>query len=42
MLADEGSHMLRSLIDADALAYLPAEKRSWKEGELMEVHYLPK
>ena len=42
MLADEGSHMLRSLIDADALVYLPAEKRSWSEGELMEVHYLPK
>ena len=42
LLPDEGSHMLRSLIDADALAYLPAEKRSWNEGELMEVHYLPR
>ena len=42
LLADEGSHMLRSLIDADALAYLPAHKRSWTEDELMEVHYLPR
>jgi molybdopterin molybdotransferase len=40
--ADEGSHMLRSLIDADALAYLPAHKRSWNEGEPVEVHYLPR
>ena len=42
LLADEGSHMLRSLIDADALAYLPAERRSWNEGEPIEVHYLPR
>lgn len=42
LLADEGSHMLRSLIDADALAYLPSDKRSWNEGEPMEVHYLPR
>lgn len=42
LLADEGSHMLRSLIDADALAYLPTDKRAWKEGEQMEVHYLPR
>lgn len=42
LLADEGSHMLRSLIDADALAYLPAAKRSWNGGEAVEVHYLPR
>jgi molybdopterin molybdotransferase len=42
LLADEGSHMLRSLIDADVLVYLPANTRSWNEGELMEVHYLPR
>ena len=42
LLADEGSHMLRSLIDADALAYLPSNKRTWGEGEPIEVHYLPR
>lgn len=42
LLADEGSHMLRSLIDADALAYLPSDKRAWNEGEPIEVHYLPR
>ena len=42
LLADEGSHMLRSLSDADGLAYLPADKRSWSEGEPVEVHYLPR
>jgi molybdopterin molybdotransferase len=41
LLADEGSHMLSSLIDADAIAYLPAGRRAWKEGEPIEVHYLP-
>jgi molybdopterin molybdotransferase len=40
LLADEGSHMLRSLIDADALAYLPASQRKWSEGDRIEVHYL--
>lgn len=39
-LADEGSHMLRSLIDADVLVYLPVEKRRWQEGEAVEVHFL--
>lgn len=42
LLRDEGSHMLRSLIDADALAYIPAERRSWAEGDPIEVHYLPR
>lgn len=41
LLADEGSHMLRSLIDADALAYVPANRRTWAAGDPMEVHYLP-
>lgn len=40
LLTDEGSHMLRSLIEADALAYLPATQRTWKEGDPVEVHYL--
>ncbi|MBP6391561.1 MAG: molybdopterin molybdotransferase MoeA [Flavobacteriales bacterium] len=41
LLADEGSHMLSSLIDADALAYVPANRRTWAAGDPMEVHYLP-
>lgn len=42
LLRDEGSHMLRSLIDADALAYLPAERREWASGATIKVHYLPR
>jgi molybdopterin molybdotransferase len=42
MLPDEGSHMLRTLCIADALAYLPAEKRTWVVDEPIEVHYLPR
>lgn len=41
LLADEGSHMLRSLIDADALAYLPSTQRAWSAGDPIEVHYIP-
>ena len=42
LLRDEGSHMLRSLVEADALAVLPAGRRSWAEGEPLEVHYIPR
>lgn len=42
LLADEGSHMLRSLTAADALAYLPAHQRAWREGDPVEVHFLPR
>lgn len=42
LLADEGSHMLRSLIGAEVLAYLPADKRDWRIGDPVEVHYLPR
>ncbi len=42
LLRDEGSHMLRSLVDADALAYLPATQRTWGLGDLVEIHYLPR
>jgi len=42
LLADEGSHMLRSLVDADALAYIPAEARALREGDPIEIHYLPR
>lgn len=42
MLRDEGSHMLRSLMDADVLAYIPDHVRSLKKGDPVEVHWLPK
>lgn len=41
LLPDEGSHMLRTLVEADALVYLPASKNTWDEGDIVEVHYLP-
>ncbi|MBK8498299.1 MAG: molybdopterin molybdotransferase MoeA [Flavobacteriales bacterium] len=41
LLQDEGSHMLRTLVEADALAYLPASRSAWAEGDHVEVHYLP-
>ena len=40
LLADEGSHMLRSLTEANALAYIPAELRETKTGESIEVHFI--
>lgn len=40
LLTDEGSHMLRSLVLANALVYLPAHRRTWKAGDLVEVHHL--
>lgn len=40
LLTDEGSHMLRSLIEADALVYLPSTQRTWNEEDPVEVHYL--
>lgn len=42
LLADEGSHMLRSLVGADALVYLPAHQREWRIGDLVEIHPLPR
>jgi molybdopterin molybdotransferase len=42
LLADEGSHMLRSMVSADALAYIPATVRSYRAGDPIEVHYLPR
>ncbi|HMC96924.1 MAG TPA: molybdopterin molybdotransferase MoeA [Flavobacteriales bacterium] len=41
LLADEGSHMLRSLVDADAMAYFPSDVRLVSEGDPIEIHYLP-
>ena len=40
LLADEGSHMLLSLAEANALAFIPADVRDLKIGELIEVHYI--
>ncbi|MBL0037281.1 MAG: molybdopterin molybdotransferase MoeA [Flavobacteriales bacterium] len=42
LLADEGSHMLRSLVDADVLAYFPATMRTVNTNETVEVHHLPR
>lgn len=42
LLADEGSHMLRSLADADALAYFPASMRTVNTNDPVEVHHLPR
>ena len=42
LLPDEGSHMLRSLVEGNALAYLPAHQRSIKVGDELEIHYLPR
>lgn len=41
LLADEGSHMLRTLQVANALAYLSVDRRSWAIGDPVTVHYLP-
>ena len=33
--------MLRSLVDADAMAYFPSDVRLVSEGDPIEIHYLP-
>lgn len=42
LLPDEGSHMLSALTRANVLAYLPLDVRSLNEGDLVEVHHLPR
>ncbi len=42
LLADEGSHMLRSLVDADALVYFPATMRNVNANDPVEVHPIPR
>lgn len=42
LLADEGSHMLRTLVEADALVFIPADVRALAPGDAVEVHYLPR
>jgi molybdopterin molybdotransferase len=41
LLADQGSHMLASLLEADALAYFPIGVADFEQGAVVEVHYLP-
>lgn len=41
LLADEGSHMLRSLTNADVIVHLSADRRSWQVGDRVEVHHIP-
>jgi molybdopterin molybdotransferase len=42
LLADEGSHMLRSMIEAEVIVYLQASKRTWRTGEPVSVFHLPR
>jgi molybdopterin molybdotransferase len=41
LLQDQGSHMLSSLLAADALVYFPSSARPVMQGDHVEVHYLP-
>ncbi len=38
LLADEGSHMLRTLAEGNAIVYLPGDRREWEPGDLVDVH----
>lgn len=40
LLRDEGSHMLRSLVEANALAYLPADRSQWSKGDPVQLHLI--
>ncbi|HRD53213.1 MAG TPA: molybdopterin-binding protein, partial [Flavobacteriales bacterium] len=42
LLPDEGSHMLTTLVHADALAYFPIGTRSWAAGDPVELIHLPR
>ncbi len=42
LLPEEGSHMLRTLLMADALALLPHDRTVFEAGDAVEVHYLPR
>ena len=42
LLADEGSHMLRSFMEANAIVYLPEQQRRWETNASVEVHHLPR
>lgn len=38
LLTDEGSHMLRTLAEGNAIVYLPGDRREWQAGDLVDVH----
>ena len=40
LLRDEGSHMLRSLIEANALVYLPADRSHWAQNDPVQFYPL--
>lgn len=40
LLRDEGSHMLRSMVEANAIAFIPADVRELNSGDMIEVHYI--
>lgn len=42
LLRDEGSHMLASLLNANALVLFPEGARQVLAGQVVEVHYLPR
>jgi len=42
LLPDEGSHMLTTLVHADAIAYFPADARAWAVGDSVELIHLPR
>lgn len=42
LLEDQGSHMLASLLTADALAYFPSGIRNAAPHDEVELHYLPR
>jgi molybdopterin molybdotransferase len=41
LLDVEGSHMLTSMVPANALVEVPKGERAWKAGDRIRVHYLP-
>ncbi|MCB0811360.1 MAG: hypothetical protein KDB96_18930, partial [Flavobacteriales bacterium] len=41
LLRDEGSHMLRSLVEAEALVVISSDQRTFQPGDRVAVHYLP-
>ncbi len=42
VMSGQQSSMIRSFTEANAMIYLSGEKKSFKSGELVEVHWLPK
>ncbi|MCB0770792.1 MAG: molybdopterin molybdotransferase MoeA [Flavobacteriales bacterium] len=41
LLEAEGSHMLTSMVPANALVEVPKGERAWNAGDPIRVHYLP-